>query len=194
MDETEFRVRQHAFEQERLWRVGPEGLTWDGGDKKGNFPFSEIVSIRLSFTPTRFDFARYRCTVTRFNGWRETIVSTSYAGIGSFEDRAQDYGRFVRTLVRHGAKANPAIRFEAGEPPLKYWGNIALLIGAFLLLAVVLFSIGFNPTWVIAAKLAVIAFLFPLCLRWIGKNRPRPFQPSAIPPDLLPEVSSEHGQ
>ena len=115
MSESEYRIRQHAFEKERLWRVGPDGLSWDGGDKKGHFPFSEIVSIRLSYTPTRFDFARYRCVVTRFNGWREAIVSTSYAGIGSFEDRAPAYARFVRSLVAHAAKGNPAIRFEAGE-------------------------------------------------------------------------------
>jgi len=194
MAETEYRVRQHAFEQERIWRAGPEGVSWDGGDKKGHFPFSDIASIRLSFTPTRFDFVRYRCTVTRFNGWQETIVSTSYARIGSFEDRAQDYGRFVRDLVSHAARGNRAIRFEAGESPIKYWGSIAALIGAFALLALVLFSIGFNPTWVIAAKLAVIAFLLPLCLRWIGKNRPRPFLPSAIPSNLLPEITSQHGQ
>lgn len=194
MDAAEYRVRQHAFEKERVWRVGPEGLSWDGGDEKGHFPFHDIRAIRLSFTPTRFDFIRYRCSVTRFNGWREEIVSTSYAGIGSFEDRAQDYGRFVRELVTHATKGNPAIRFETGESPLKYWGNIAILAGGIALLAFVLISIGFIPTWIIMAKLAVIACLIPLCLKWIGKNRPAVFQPNAIPSDLLPEVSLEHGQ
>jgi hypothetical protein len=194
MSESEYRVRQHAFEQERLWRVGPDGLSWDGGDKKGHFPFSEIVSIRLSFTPTRFDFARYRCIVTRFNGWREAIVSTSYAGIGSFEDRAPAYARFVRSLVEHAAKANPAIRFEAGESHFRYWGSLALLTGAFALLALVIFSIGFNPTWLIIVKLAVITFLFPICLKWMGKNRPRAFTPDAIPPQLLPEIDLDHRQ
>jgi hypothetical protein len=181
MSESEYRVRQHAFEQERVWRVGPEGLSWDGGDKKGHFPFRDIRAIRLSYTPTRFDFARYRCSVTRFNGWREEIVSTSYAGIGSFEDRSKDYGRFVRSLVAHAAKGNPAIRFEAGESQLKYWGSIAILVGAFALLALVIFSIGFNPTWIIIAKLVVIAFLFPICLRWMRKNRPQRFSPDSIP-------------
>lgn len=188
MSESEYRVRLHAFEQERVWRVGPEGLSWDGGDKQGHFPFSDIRSIRLSYTPTRFDFARYRCSVTRFNGWREEIVSTSYAGIGSFEDRAQDYGHFVRSLVAYAAKGNPAIRFEAGESHIKYWGSIAILVGAFALLALVIFSIGFNSTWIIVAKLVVIAFLFPVCLRWMRKNRPQRFDSGSIPPYLLPEV------
>lgn len=194
MSESEYRVRLHAFEQERVWRVGPEGLSWDGGDKKGHFPFSEISSIRLSYTPTRFDFARYRCSVTRFNGWREEIVSTSYAGIGSFEDRAPDYGRFVRSLVAYAAMGNPAIHFEAGESHIKYWGSIAILVGAFALLALVIFSIGFNSTWIIVAKLVVIAFLFPICLRWMRKNRPHRFDPGSIPAYLLPDVSSDHRQ
>jgi hypothetical protein len=184
--ETEYRVRQNAFEQERLWRVGRHGLSWDGGEKKGHFPFSEIVSIRLSFTPTRFDFARYRCVVKRFNGWRETIVSTSYAGIGSFEDRSASYAAFVRRLVAEAAQANPAVRFEAGESRLKYWGSIAILVGAFALLAVVVLSIGLAPTWLVIAKLAVIAFLLPVGLLWIAKNRPRPFQPQEIPLQVLP--------
>ncbi|MBL8908894.1 MAG: hypothetical protein JNM20_19645 [Rhizobiales bacterium] len=194
MSESQYRVRQHAFEQERLWQVGPDGLSWDGGDKKGHFPFSEIVSIRLSFTPTRFDFARYRCVVTRFNGWREAIVSTSYSGVGSFENRASAYAPFVRNLVALAAKGNPGIRFEAGESHFKYWGSVALLVGAFTLLALVIFSIGFNPTWLIIVKLAVIAFLFPVCLTWMRKNRPRAFQPDAISPHLLPTVDSEHRQ
>jgi hypothetical protein len=186
MDETEYRARQNAFGQERLWRVGSGGLFWQGGEKAGHFPFSEIVSIRLSFTPTRFDFARYRCVVKRFNGWQETIVSTSYAGIGSFEDRSTSYAGFVRRLVEEASRANPAIRFEAGESSLKYWGSIALMIGAFALLAVVILSIGFNSTWFIIVKLAVIAFLLPICLRWIAKNRPHAFQPGVIPPQVLP--------
>jgi len=194
MDTAEYRVRQNAFEQERLWRVSPDGLSWDGGDKKGHFPFSDIVSIRLSFTPTRFDFIRYRCSVTRFNGWQETIMSTSYAGIGSFEERAQDYARFVKNLVAEAAKANPAIRFEAGESPLKYWGSIAILIGAFLILALVIFSIGFNTTWLIVAKLLVIAFLLPLCFKWIARNRPHGFTPDVIPAEVLPSAPLEHRQ
>ena len=186
MSETEYRVRQNAFEQECLWRVGPQGLSWDGGAKKGHFPFSEITSIRLSFTPTRFDFARYRCIVKRFNGWEETIVSTSYAGIGSFEDRSSTYAAFVRRLIAEAASANPAIRFEAGESLFKYWGSIALMVGAFALLAVVILSIGFNSTWFIVVKLAVIAFLLPVALRWVAKNRPHSFPPGAIPPEVLP--------
>jgi len=194
MREAEYRVRHHAFEPERIWHVGPDGLSWQVGEKSGHFGFSEIVAIRLGYTPTRFDFARYRCIVTRFNGWEETIVSTSYRGIGSFEDRAGDYGRFIRTLIAEASRANPAIQFKAGESQLKYWGSIAILVAAFALLAIVVLSIGFNTTWLIIAKLLVIAFLFPVCLRWIAKNRPQPFSADAIPASVLPEESSDHRQ
>lgn len=194
MDETEYRVRQHAFEPERVWRVGPDGFSWQVGDKTGKFSFGEIVSIRLSFTPTRFDFARYRCTVTRFNGWQENFTSTSYKGIGNFEDRAPAYSRFVRALVAEAARGNPAIRFEAGESPLKYWGNIGVLAGSLVLLALVLLMIGFNATWIIIVKLGVIAFLIPVGLSWIAKNKPHPFPVDAIPAEVLPPESSEHRQ
>jgi len=189
MADAEYSVRQHAFEPERLWRVGPDGFSWKVGEKSGHFDFSEIASIRLSYTPTRFDFARYRCTVTRFNGWRENFTSTSYAGIGSFQDRAPGYARFVRALVAEAARANPAIRFEAGESHFKYWANIAVLVGSLVLLAIVLLAIGLNTTWFIVVKLMVIALLLPIGLRWIAKNRPNKFTPDAIPSDLLPEAT-----
>jgi hypothetical protein len=194
MSEAEYRVRQHAFEPERVWRVGPAGFAWQVGEKAGHFAFSEITSIRLSFTPTRFDSARYRCTVTRFNGWRENFASTSYAGIGSFEDRGRAYGVFVRALVDEATRANPAIRLEAGESSLRYWSSILILVAALLLLAVILLSVGFNATWIVIVKLMVIAFLLPIGLRWIAKNRPRSFAPDAIPADVLPSDASEHRQ
>jgi hypothetical protein len=38
----------------------------------------------------------------------------------------------------------------------------------------------------IVVKLLVIAFLLPVCLKWIAKNRPHPFAPDAIPTEVLP--------
>ena len=195
MDETEYRVRQHAFEPERLWRVGSDGLSWEAGEKRGHFDFSEITSIRLSYTPTRFDFARYRCTITRFNGWRENFTSTSYAGIGQFDDRAPAYGRFVRNLIAQASRANPAIRLEAGELHLKYWSkhrHSRWRLGSSCDRDASR-SVSMRPgsSW---SNLLVIAFLLPIGLRWIAKNRPRPFSADAIPTEVLPDDASDHRQ
>lgn len=183
-----YTVRRNALETERTWTVDASGLSWTSTDKSGHFDFKDITSIRLEWTGSRFDHARHACHVRRFNGWTETIVSTYYDGPAQFGDRAEGYRAFVSALVQQTAAANPSCVFHAGSGILHYAFNVAFMTTSLALLALVMFTIGIPLHWLILTKLLVIAFLLPLALRWVKKNRPRRFEASAIPADVLPSA------
>lgn len=185
---VEYGVRRHALEKARLWRVDDKGLSWTYDGKHFHFDFSEIVSIRLEWAASRADHARYACCVTRFNGWVETIVSTHYAGPMQFPDQRETYCPFVMELIGRAARANPACAFYAGSTLLSYGGSFLIFGAGLIMLAAVALSLGIPATWLIAAKLIVLAFLVPLGLAWLWKNRPRRFTPPDVPPDVLPPI------
>lgn len=189
-DTVSYAVRRSALEQERVWSVGAGGFSWSAPDKAGHFDFNEIATIRLRWTGSRFDHARYACDVIRFNGWTETVVSTHYDGPARFSDRAASYRSFIDALVRRTAEANPACRFLAGSSVAGYALNLVAAAAGLLLLVVVLLAIGLPITLLIAVKLALLAFLVPLALRWLKQNRPRSFLPHAIPADVLPALGN----
>jgi hypothetical protein len=181
-----YTVRRNALETARTWIVEDSGLSWQGGPHAGHFDFSEIASIRLEYGATRFDAARFLCSVSRFNGWTEQIVSSEYTRFADFIDRRADYVPFVRTLIAATAAANPKCQFVAGSGSGRYWLNIAALMFSALIVALAAVSFGIPLTAVIVTKAIVILFLLPRAIAWIRRNKPRPFDPANIPADVLP--------
>jgi hypothetical protein len=185
---VEYSVRRSALEKQRVWRVDRSGLSWSYEGHQGHFDFKEITAIRLEWAASRADHNRYACYVRRFNGWTETIVSTHYAGPMQFVDQRETYSPFVMALLSSAAGANPACTFHAGASLLSYAGSFLILGTSLLLLAAVALSIGIPLTGLIVAKLIVLAFLVPLGLNWLRKNRPRQFSPPGVPPDVIPAI------
>jgi hypothetical protein len=181
-----YTVRRNALETARTWTVDDRGLSWHGGPQDGHCDFSEIASIRLEYGATRFDAARFLCSVSRFNGWTEQIVSSEYTGFADFTDRRTDYVPFVRTLIAATAAANPKCRFIAGSGNGRYWLNIAALAFSAIVVVLAAVSFGIPLTAVIVAKAIVILFLLPRAIAWIRRNKPHPFDPGNIPADVLP--------
>ncbi len=166
------------------------GFSWSGKKSQGHFNYSEIVTIRLEWAASRADTLRHACHVVRFNGWTETIVSTHYAGPMNFEDRRAGYSAFVRSLIARTAKANPSCRFVAGASMVSWLGSMAILGGSLILLALVLMLTGVPTAGIVIAKLIILAWLVPLGIAWIRRNRPRDFTPPDIPQNVIPELTS----
>lgn len=181
-----YTVRRNALETARAWAVDDKGLSWQGGPQSGHFDFSEIATIRLEYGATRFDAARFVCSVCRFNGWTEQIVSTEYSGLADFTDRKADYVPFVRALITATAAANPKCQFVAGSGTGRYWLNIAALVFSAVVIIFAALSFGIPLIAVIVAKAVVILFLLPRALAWVRRNKPRSFDPASIPAEVLP--------
>jgi hypothetical protein len=71
-------VRANDFENAVTWRLGPDSLDRLGDHPGGTaqLPYGEIAELRLSFAPSRFDSARYRCDVRPERGGTLAILST----------------------------------------------------------------------------------------------------------------------
>jgi hypothetical protein len=185
-------ARANVLEYEAIWRLGQHELELQGGPTAGpdvvlRFPDRDIVGVRLSYAPSRVDGARYRCDLTMRSGRRLAILSTHYAGVADFEDRAATYTPFVRALIARVAPANPAARFRSGGTLAGYWTQHLFLLAMVALLVFVLAAIGFAPlsesSW---AKFFIILGFIPLMILYSRKNWPRRFTPNAIPQDVLP--------
>lgn len=210
-------ARANVFQREATWRLAPDALTREGGEAasapawahafrillrilwpwqpirieaggSARFPYAAVSALRLSFDPTRFDARRHRCDVTLADGERAVIFSTHYVSVGEFEDRGPSYAALVRELIGRVAAAKAACRFRAGKRPLVYWAEHAFLLAMLAALVWVIGLVGgaglSELTWL---KLAIVASFIPLLLRYTRKNRPRRFDPAAIPSDVLPD-------
>jgi hypothetical protein len=185
-------ARANVLEHEAIWRLTSDALELQGGPTAGpdvvmRFPYRDIVGVRLSYAPSRVDSARYRCDLTMRSGGTIAMLSTNYAGIADFEDRAATYAPFVRTLIAKVAAANPSARFRSGKNPITYWAEHFFLLAMVALLIFVLSITGTMPlsdsSW---AKLFIIIGFIPLLIVYTRKNWPNRFKPDAIPSDVLP--------
>ena len=174
----------------------PDALELQGGPTAGpdvvlRFPYRDIVGVRLSYAPSRFDSARYRCDLRMRSGQRLAILSTHYAGIADFEDRAATYGPFVRALIARVAAANPSASYRSGKSPVTYWAEHLFLLAMVVLLVLVLSMAGFayvsDSSWV---KLAIVLVLHPAPDRVHAQELAAPVQagrdPEGRTPVLIP--------
>jgi hypothetical protein len=208
--------RWSVFQKEATWRLTADALEREGGEPDkaplvariarfvlrfiipwmimkieaggpARFRFADIVEMRLSFAPSRFDAKRHRCDIAMRDGTRATIWSTHYVSVGEFEDRAATYSPLVRALVARVGAANPACDFRVGKPPLGYWLRLIFVLMAFSALAYMIMLVGSAAfSGIVIVKLVIIAAFVPLLVRYINKNRPGRFRPDAIPDDALP--------
>ncbi len=210
-------ARANIFQQEAVWRLTPDALEREGGERakapwwarlmrgylmlfvpwaldrieKGGparFPYRSIKQLRLTFEPVQHDDARHKCEVRLANGERASIYSVHFNGANSFEDRAATYVPLVQGLVARIAAANRDCRFLSGKPALVYWLQIALILVLVLaFVAVLAFLTGFELSDLALAKLFVIIGFIPVMYLYVRKNKPQQFDPAAIPEDALPK-------
>lgn len=147
----------------------------------------EVSQVRLRYFPTRVQTNRYECIVTWQNGRELKLSNEEYRGVLSFHDRSTEYRRFVRALSAAVAAENPKARFVTGRgwlPLVLEWGFLGLMIA---LLATVLWlveRIEFH-TFVVIKIVLVLCFI-PVLVQYAKKNRPRTYDPRAVPEMILP--------
>ena len=211
-------ARANIYQHEAVWRLTPDALEREGGERakapwwarlmrayllllvpwgldrieKGGparFPYRAIKELRLTFEPVQPDDTRHKCEVKLTNGERTGIYSVHFSGMNSFEDRAATYVPLVHGLVARVAAANPDCRFWSGKPALAYWFQIGLILVLVLaLVGVITFLTGFNFSDLALVKLAVIVAFIPVMILYVRKNKPRRFDPAAVPEDALPKA------
>jgi hypothetical protein len=171
--------------------LGPDGVVVSAEDGvTRRVPYSQISQVRLSYEPTRVQSDLYFCRL-----WTQgesapfaLISSTRYRGFLNFETQLGPYRALVEALHARLAAHRHEIAYRAGVSTLAYWGNALFVTMAFGFAGAVFYAIGGDYVlqtrhWL---RLGIAAALVPLALAWFWANRPRPYDPRAIPPELLP--------
>lgn len=186
---THYATRNDAFSPATTWVIeGTQLRAQDAGGPPRVVALADVVEVRLTFAPTRSEPNRYRCTLLTRSGGRLGWFNRTYQGLGDFRDTSTGYTEFVRALHAALVRHAPACRFVAGASPARYAVSVgATAFVALVIVVAALFLVINGLAWLILLKLVLLAVFLPNAVRWLARNRPRPYASGAIPPELLPD-------
>ncbi|HEX2101990.1 MAG TPA: hypothetical protein VHF69_15055 [Candidatus Synoicihabitans sp.] len=148
--------------------------------------WQDIVQIRLRYFPTRVQPGRHECLLRIRPGMTWKITNEYYEGPMQFRDQSAAYRAFVTAVVTRLMPTLPPDAFLRGTTAAGYFGSLAFCIAMFLLAAGLLLTLGPASPTIVVLKLALIVCYLPMLVRYARRNRPRTFDPTHIPADILP--------
>jgi hypothetical protein len=184
-------TRLHALVPPETFELGADALSVarDGGPSVA-VPLSALRELRLRYSPTRAELNRFECHLRTRDGVHYVLTNRTYRGPLRFEDTSAAYVEFVRALVAATQHAAPQCRFLAGAAWPAFLLNLGCTLFTLGMLGVaVLLLASIGGSALVYLKLALILFFLPFALRWVKRNRPRPFDPAALPAELLPKTT-----
>ncbi len=129
------KVRNGGRGGEATYTLTDLALTWQGDEASGSVPFTDITQLRLITSVadiTDPSVIHGQMTLKTKSGQRLKERSHHYLHLGSYENRVETYGPFVRGLCQRVAEANPAARFTTGTPILRiFYLAMAVCCAAF---------------------------------------------------------------
>ena len=181
----------HALASSHALGVVESGVALIAAGTATIIPFERVAAVQLWFDPTRFDAERYRCRISARNGEEILFQSSTCTGLGSFTAQSDDYRAVVLDLHARLAVHGGEVRYMAGVGGLRYAANVGCVGLVLLVLGVVLLTVGFSLLGPFAfIQLLVMAWLTPRAVRWVRRNRPVAYLPTAIPAQVLPPAGA----
>lgn len=186
-----FRKRKNIFEKgEWEWIQEPEVLTEvSPAGVQRRLPWSDVISVRLVFSPTRSKTWRHYFQAHYRSGDALEIDNVHCKGFGQFEDRSNDYSAFVRSALRHIAAHSPRAEVTLGLTPLVYTAGLAVMFSALGVLAYAVImlplEIGAWPVTALVKGMMILVAAPAFCL-WAVRTRPRRVSLQTIPDSELP--------
>ena len=186
-----YRKRKNIFEKgEWEWLIQPDVLVEKSpAGIERRLPWSEVLLVRLVFSPTRSKTWRHYFQVHYRNGSSLEIDNVHFKSFGMFEDRSKDYSPFVRMALERIAEHSPQAALTLGLTPLVYAAGLIVMVSAILILAYAVWmlplSIG-SPLVTGIVKLSLVIIAAPSFCLWALRTRPRKASLQAIPQNELP--------
>ncbi|HJQ55713.1 MAG TPA: hypothetical protein VJ890_02330 [Vineibacter sp.] len=153
-------------------------------------PYADITSVNLRFRPQRSGADSYVCRVQARGVAALEIRSVSWRNPIWRQNRADTYRPFLLALHDRIAGRQPPPRFVAGDPPWSFALQIALWILPIPVIFVAMHDADW-PTRVMYTLLPIFPLGFVALFYWYRRlrpNQPRPYDPRALPRELLPEI------
>jgi hypothetical protein len=163
------------------------GLSWHAGGKSGQWPYAEIVAIRLSYRPVSMQPRRFRADLEHAGGGRVSIVSTTWQTVTLMRPQDGDYRAFIVALHRRLAQAGSRAALIGGLKPGIYAAGVALLALVAIAVTGLLARALATGEWAGALFLVGFAALFGWQIGgFVRRNRPQRYTFDALPEELLP--------
>ncbi len=177
------------------------GLVVCSGPRERIVAYQDITEIRLTYAPANMAGEGYRATISARGRKSASLTNLHWKSIAELEYRNQDYCALIRELCVRAQRHNPTVRLAAGHSRLRHRLMLAGTVAvALLLLLISIYIVATNlmanealparsPLYAALIAMALLAYLTWWSRRYFGKNRPRLFVATAIPPDVLPPAS-----
>jgi hypothetical protein len=171
----------HQFE------LTEQGLSWRIAGRSGFWPYSDIVSVRLSFRPVSMQARRFRADIGNAGGARLAILSTSWQTAALMAPQDRDYRAFITELHARMAKAGSRAHLTGGLGPGVYTAAIFCVTLVAIAMAGLLLRSATTAEW--AGVLFLIGFVALFACQvggFVTRNRPRVYAFDDLPKALLP--------
>lgn len=166
----------------------PQALEWTAGRRGGRVPYSAIYRVRLSFRPVAMQSRRFRAEIWSKAGPKLDVVSSSWRSMVEQVSQDADYRRFIAELHRRMIAAGGQARYDTGTPLLFYWSGVAIFVAcAFGLAALIVRALQVQSYSGAAFVAAFLALFLWQAGDFFRRNRPGPYRPDALPPQVLPK-------
>jgi len=170
------------------FHLAADALEWRKGPYSGRTPYDRIRRIRLGFRPITMQNYRFLGEIWTADGPKLQIASTSWKSLIEHERLDAAYRIFVTELSRRVGAAGGQTSFETGSPVFLYWPGLVVFLGASLALAGLIVRALAVQAWSGAAFIAAFLAFFGWQAGWFfQRNRPGPYDPAAVPPQVLPK-------
>jgi len=186
-DALTYRYRPRLIGAESVFRLERDALAWEVARGAGRIRYRDIARMRLGYRPTNLSASRFVTELWARDGTKLQIASVSQRALFDYQNLAAEYRAFVGELGGRIGAAAAGCRCEAGFPPWRWWPALTIAVmtvaaAAYLILQA-LRAGDLRLTLLVAAIAGIFVWqIGALILR----NRPRRFDPRAIPAALLP--------
>jgi hypothetical protein len=180
--------RAKPFSLEAEFRFKPDHLSVAQGKRSGNFPYRDIMMIRLLYKPKNTTNEGYEAKIYRRDKHTASLSNISWKGLIDLERKDAQYRAFIEELVSRVQAANPDVVLQAGMPVWLHRITAAAGLGAVGIMLVVGFQAVVLGSWQVGVfAVALAAYFCWWASRYISRNRPRSFTAKTIPEDVVPK-------
>jgi hypothetical protein len=183
-----YQHRAKPYTHEAEFVLEHDHLAITQGNRSGNFPYADIVLVRLLYKPRNTTNEGYQAKLYRRDNKTAALTNLSWKSLVDMERRDAAYADFVRALITRIARANRSVILEAGMP--RWLHLITGLAGGIAILALIFvtFRSALNGNFTVAILTGGLGLYFGWwTARYLSRNRPRRFTADAIPGDVMPK-------
>src|SRR5262249_14501805 len=123
-----YRFRPRVMAGDFVFRLEPDTLAWEIGQRRGRTPYRDFARMRLGYRPTNLSGSRFITELWTRDGTKLEIASISQRALFDYQNLAAEYRAFITALGGKLAAASADCRCDAGFPPWRWWPALMVAI------------------------------------------------------------------